>query len=129
MIPYVRLADEDLLRKAIEELCATAGQCYARGWVPATSGNFSVRSGDRVFITASGLDKGRLTPQDLLEIGMDGAVLGGNGRPSAETELHLVIYSERQMLGRFCMCTASGIRCFPANLTRGAICQLRATSF
>jgi methylthioribulose-1-phosphate dehydratase len=49
-----------------------------------------------VFITASGLDKGKLTPGDLLEIDLNGAVLGGKGKPSAETGLHLVIYRERE---------------------------------
>ena len=79
----------------IEELCATARGCYARGWVPATSGNFSVRWGSRISITPTGLDKGVLVPRDLLEIDMNGSVLGGRGRPSAETSLHTVIYRER----------------------------------
>lgn len=83
------------LEREIDELCATARSCYARWWVPATSGNFSVRWGSRIYITPTGLDKGTLTPPDLLEIDMDGAVLGGNGRPSAETSLHTVIYRER----------------------------------
>ena len=78
----------------IEQLCATARACYARGWVPATSGNFSVRWGSRISITPTGLDKGMLAPQDLLEIDMNGSVLGGRGRPSAETSLHTVIYRE-----------------------------------
>jgi methylthioribulose-1-phosphate dehydratase len=95
MIPDARLGDEDLLRQEVEELCATARQCYARGWVPATSGNFSLRWGGRVFITASGLDKGRLRPEDLLEIDAHGTVRSGKGRPSAETGLHAVIYRER----------------------------------
>ena len=95
MVPDTRLPDQEALRREIEDLCATARGCYARGWVPATSGNFSVRWGSRVFITATGLDKGSLTPEDLLEIDMDGAVLGGKGRPSAETGLHTVIYRER----------------------------------
>ncbi|WP_109487739.1 methylthioribulose 1-phosphate dehydratase [Occallatibacter savannae] len=88
--------DQQTLQREIEELCATARDCYARGWVPATSGNFSVRSGERVFITPSGLDKGKLTPEDLLEIDMLGSVLGGTGKPSAETSLHRVIYGERK---------------------------------
>ena len=81
----------------IERLCATARNCYARGWVPATSGNFSVREGSRIFITPTGLDKGTLTPEDLLEIDMSGAQIAGKGRPSAETSLHTVIYRERVM--------------------------------
>jgi methylthioribulose-1-phosphate dehydratase len=94
MVPEARFADQDL-RLEIEELCSTARGCYARGWVPATSGNFSVRWGTRIYITPTGLDKGTLTVEDLLEVDMDGAMLGGKGRPSAETSLHSVIYRER----------------------------------
>jgi len=93
------MPEQDLLQREIEELCATARGCYARGWVPATSGNFSVRSGDRILITASGLDKGKLTAEDLLEIDISGEVIGGKGRPSAETKLHLVIYRDRPNAG------------------------------
>lgn len=87
--------DTASLEREIEDLCATARGCYARGWVPATSGNFSVRWGSRIFITPTGLDKGKLAPEDLLEIDLDGAMHGGKGRPSAETSLHTVIYRER----------------------------------
>lgn len=77
---------------AAESLCVTARWCYARGWVPATSGNFSVRKEGRVLVTASGLDKGLLSPEGLLEIDAEGRVLAGAGKPSAETGLHLVLY-------------------------------------
>ena len=82
-----------------ELLCNTARWCYTRGWVPATSGNFSVRHGARILITASGLDKGVLTPAGLLEVDLDGRVLAGAGKPSAETGLHLVIYKARPEAG------------------------------
>ena len=82
-----------------ELLCATARWCYARGWVPATSGNFSVRQGARLLITASGLDKGVLTSAGLLELDLDGRMLAGVGRPSAETGLHLVIYKAQPEAG------------------------------
>ncbi len=83
------------LQPEIEELCATARACYARGWVPATSGNFSVRGDERIFITPSGLDKGTLTPTELLEVDAEGRAVSRDGRPSAETGLHVVIYRER----------------------------------
>ncbi len=83
----------------IDALCATARWCYARGWVPATSGNFSVRpfmnSSARVLVTPSGLDKGTLQPGDLIEIDGQGQVVAGTGKPSAETALHLVLYGAR----------------------------------
>ncbi len=86
---------EGLLRQA-EELCAAAKRCSARGWVPATAGNFSFRDGEsgRIFITASGLDKGAITPANLLEIDLQCSVLAGDGKPSAETLLHGVVYRD-----------------------------------
>lgn len=79
-----------------ELLCETAQRCAARGWVPATSGNFSVRdSMGRIWISRSGLDKGQMTQADLLELVFPGEVRGGAGKPSAETALHVVIYRDR----------------------------------
>jgi len=83
------------LNNEINALCTTARWCAVRGLVPATSGNFSVCDGARIFVTATGLDKGALTPDDLLEIDTEGRVLSGRGRPSAETDLHTVIYNAR----------------------------------
>jgi methylthioribulose-1-phosphate dehydratase len=49
----------------------------------------------RLAITASGVDKGQLTADHVLEIGGDGAVQSGSGAPSAEASLHLVVARER----------------------------------
>jgi methylthioribulose-1-phosphate dehydratase len=80
-----------------EALCATARWCYGRGWVPATSGNFSVRDrgAARILISPSGLDKGVMMPADLLETDLDGRAIDPGKKPSAETGLHAVIYRER----------------------------------
>ena len=85
------------LRTQAEALCAAGRWCAERGWVPATAGNFSFRdeASGRIFITASGLDKGAITPDDLLEIDAECKVLAGAGKPSAETRLHGVIYRDR----------------------------------
>ena len=89
----------DTLKAEMEALCATARWCYARGWVPATSGNFSVRKSARILITPTGLDKAALVAEDLLEIDLDGRAVAGQGKPSAETGLHTVIYRERREAG------------------------------
>ena len=63
-----------------------------KGWAPATSGNYSVRLDDGSFaVTVSGRHKGRLTPEDVMRVDVDGASLDGK-RPSAETALHLALY-------------------------------------
>ncbi|BCX89278.1 methylthioribulose-1-phosphate dehydratase [Methylomarinovum tepidoasis] len=74
------------------ELVEAGRELYRRGWVPATSGNFSARLDDgTIAITASGRHKGRLTAGDILRIDAEGRSLDGR-RPSAETGLHLGIY-------------------------------------
>lgn len=67
---------------------------YGRGWALGTSGNFSAVSSReplRLAITSSGVDKGGLAAGDILEIDADGKVIRGEGRPSAETLLHLAV--------------------------------------
>jgi methylthioribulose-1-phosphate dehydratase len=85
----------------VEALCQLAHECSRRGWVPATSGNFSLRevATGRIFISRSGLDKGRMTADDLLGLNSEGRVhvhvQRGAGKPSAETRLHVVVYDAR----------------------------------
>ena len=72
---------------------------YRRNWVLGTSGNFSAVLGEmplRIAITSSGLDKGALTTDRILEIDGEGNVLRGQGQPSAETLLHLRIIGLRR---------------------------------
>ncbi len=64
----------------------------ARGWAPATSGNYSMRLDDGSFaVTISGKHKGRLTPADIMRVHAAGNSIDGN-RPSAETALHMALY-------------------------------------
>jgi methylthioribulose-1-phosphate dehydratase len=71
-------------------------QASARGWVPATSGNFSVRAGDGCLITRSGLDKGHLEPGDLIAVALEGGLPPG---VSAEAPLHLERYRSDPSIG------------------------------
>ena len=89
------------VQSEIEALCATARWCYGRGWVPATSGNFSVldRAAGRMLISPSGLDKGRMTAADLLVTDLEGRTADSAKKPSAETGLHVVIYRLRPEAG------------------------------
>lgn len=79
-------------------LAEVGRQCYARGWALGTSGNFSAvvsRDPLRLAITSSGVDKGALTSDQIVEIDDRGTVVGGVGRPSAEVSLHLAITRAR----------------------------------
>jgi methylthioribulose-1-phosphate dehydratase len=74
------------------ELIEAGRLLYQQGLVPATSGNFSARlSGGRIAITVSGRHKGRLAPDDIMQVDAEGRSLDGR-RPSAETLLHIQLY-------------------------------------
>lgn len=83
-------ADELSLRT--EELVEAGRFLHSRGWVPATSGNFSARLGDgRIAITVSGRHKGRLVPEDVMLVDAGGEALDDR-IPSAESGLHVALY-------------------------------------
>jgi methylthioribulose-1-phosphate dehydratase len=70
----------------------------SRGWVPATSGNLSVRLGETPFVyamSASGGAKGRLTGEDFIEFAPGMRRIDGASAPrsSAETEVHDLLYA------------------------------------
>jgi methylthioribulose-1-phosphate dehydratase len=76
---------------AVADAVSAAGRFAAeRGWVPATSGNFSARiDASYAAITRSGIDKGNIRAQDLIAIAIDGPLPDG---VSAETPLHAARY-------------------------------------
>lgn len=75
-----------------QELIAAGRFIDSRGWVPATSGNFSARLADGcIAITVSGRHKGRLTADDIMRVDAEGQSLDGRP-PSAETRLHTALY-------------------------------------
>jgi methylthioribulose-1-phosphate dehydratase len=83
---------DDEFRSRAAELIQAGRDLHARGWVPATSGNFSARlSGGRVAVTVSGKHKGALTPDDIMVVDGEGKSLDGK-KPSAETWLHTALY-------------------------------------
>ena len=76
------------------QLAAIGREFYARGWVFGTSGNLSAvtsREPLQIAITSSGLDKGELAGAHFLEVDADANVIEGEGRPSAETLLHIAV--------------------------------------
>lgn len=73
-------------------------RAHARGWALGTSGNFSAVVGEeplRLAITRTGVDKGQLAVEHVLEVDGTGTLVRGTGRPSAETAIHLAVVRAR----------------------------------
>jgi L-fuculose-phosphate aldolase len=64
----------------------------AEGLLIGTAGNVSVRAGEHVAVTATGVVLGAATPEDVTVVDLDGAVVAGELAPTSELELHLGIY-------------------------------------
>ncbi|MFV0136754.1 class II aldolase/adducin family protein [Streptomyces sp. HMX87] len=78
--------------QAWEALVATARRTVADGLVVGTSGNVSVRVGDTVLVTPSGVPYDRLTPDDVTGVGLDGRQVRGTLVPTSELPMHLAVY-------------------------------------
>lgn len=88
------LSEETLvMRRALAELGA---RYHRQGWLFGTSGNLSAKVGERIVVSASGRDKGRLGDEDFVEVTLEGELVGSaGGKPSAETSIHLAVYQTR----------------------------------
>ena len=85
--------------EAIRQLTEAGASLAQRGWLLGTSGNLSATlSLDplHLVITASGQNKGNMTPSSFVEVDENGHVIQGTGRPSAETSLHRIIAKRKK---------------------------------
>ncbi|TDH67747.1 hypothetical protein CCR75_005310 [Bremia lactucae] len=73
-------------RKLICELCRLY---YSTEWLTGTGGAMSLRHGERVFVTPSGVPKERLQPEDLFALDLDGNILSSPDFNSGKKTLKL----------------------------------------
>jgi L-fuculose-phosphate aldolase len=78
-----------------DQLVAIMNRIYHNGMTTLSGGNLSIKddNGD-IWITPSGIDKGKLTPRDMMCIKADGSVEGPH-KPSSEFPFHRAIYRLR----------------------------------
>ncbi|MCA9899784.1 MAG: class II aldolase/adducin family protein [Anaerolineales bacterium] len=78
-----------------DQLVAIMNRIYHNGMTTLSGGNLSIKddNGD-IWITPSGIDKGKLTPKDMMCIKQDGIVEGPH-KPSSELPFHRAIYRLR----------------------------------
>lgn len=78
--------------EAWEALVDTARRTVTEGLVVGTSGNVSVRVGDTVLVTPSGVPYDRLSHDDVTGVDLDGNRVLGSLVPTSELPMHLAIY-------------------------------------
>ena len=83
------------LMHPVEQINMVIGRIYQKGMTTTSGGNISIRdnNGD-IWITPSAVDKGSLTPNDIVCIKKDGTIVGLH-KPSSEYPFHKAIYAAR----------------------------------
>ena len=86
-------SDSDGLAAARAQLVSYSARLLADGLAIGSAGNMSVRAGDAVAITPSGITYAEMRPEDVCVVAMDGTELDNSETPSSETPMHLAIYA------------------------------------
>jgi L-fuculose-phosphate aldolase len=68
---------------------------HKKNYLAATDGNVSVRLGDRLLTTPSGVHKGLMEAEQIITVDLTGRLLAGEGRPTSEIRMHLLAYELR----------------------------------
>ena len=76
-----------------ERLVSYCNRLLDDGLAIGSAGNMSVRAGDEVLITPSGIPYRDMHADDICVIGMDGTQRSGAAEPSSETPMHLAVYA------------------------------------
>jgi L-fuculose-phosphate aldolase len=75
-----------------DRLVAACHRLARGGLVPGTAGNLSVRQGERIALTATGVVLADATPADVTVVDTAGEIVEGGLRPTSEMGLHLGIH-------------------------------------
>jgi L-fuculose-phosphate aldolase len=78
-----------------EDIVRVCRMLHRKNYLAATDGNVSVRLGDRVLTTPSGINKGLMEAYQVITVDLTGRVLAGEGTPTSEIRMHLLAYELR----------------------------------
>jgi L-fuculose-phosphate aldolase len=82
------------------EIVLCCRRLWQGGLIAGQDGNVSVRHAPgRLLVTPRGLLKSELTPQDIVEVDLEGRHLGGSRMATTELDLHLRVYRRRPDCG------------------------------
>ena len=87
-------------KNIIAQMIDIGNKMYLRGFVAANDGNLSVRFGDCIWITPTGVSKGQMTEDMFVKLKIsDGSQVCGQRKASSEVKMHLRLYRENPEIG------------------------------
>jgi L-fuculose-phosphate aldolase len=110
------------------DICLVGRWIYEHGHVASTDGNISVRLGpDRILASPTCLNKGMMSPSDLVVTDLEGRSVNGSRKPSSELGMHLLIYRLRPDVNAVCHAhppVATGYAAAGIALDKPILCEL-----
>ena len=82
----------DKIKSLSEEIAYFMCRLYKCGLTTTSGGNISARYGNKVLITPSATDKGRMTADQIGMLDMNCNIVGREFKPTIESRMHLEIY-------------------------------------
>jgi L-fuculose-phosphate aldolase len=82
-----------------QDIVCICRMLHRKNYLAATDGNVSVRLGDRVLTTPSGINKGLMEAEQVITVDLEGNLLAGEGKPTSEIRMHLLAYELRPEVG------------------------------
>jgi L-fuculose-phosphate aldolase len=85
------------------DICVAGRWMYEQGYIVACEGNLSVRlANGRILTTPTCMNKGMLSPEDLVMTDLEGRQLAGDRKVSSELAMHLLFYRMRPDVNAIC---------------------------
>jgi len=92
------MKDSVKFKEERREVAAFMRRLYRQGLTTTSGGNISLRvSGDRIVITPSATDKGRMKWREVGIMSLSGENLSPGLKPSIESEMHLSIFRAKEI--------------------------------
>ena len=86
-----------------QDICLIGRRLYERGHIVAGEGNLSVRlDANRILTTPTCLNKGMMSPSDLVIMDLNGRQIQGDRQISSEAGMHLLFYQMRPDVQAVC---------------------------
>ena len=82
-----------------QDIVCICRMLHRKNYLAATDGNVSVRLGDRLLTTPSGVHKGLMEAEQVITVDLEGRLLAGDGKPTSEIRMHLLAYELRPEVG------------------------------
>lgn len=83
-------------------MCEIGRRMYAKDLIAANEGNLSVRMGDQLLVTPTGLCKGFMKPEDMVITDLEGRQISGQRKVSSEIRMHVIVYRKRPDVQAIC---------------------------